>query len=798
MKVPVSWLKQYVDFEDSLEGLSDKLTFSGVEVEGIETVGGGLEDLIVGEVRTVEKHPNADRLSLCRVFDGTEEHQVVCGAPNVVAGMKTAFAPVGSVLPGDFKLKKAKIRGVESFGMLCAEDELGLSESHDGIMVLNPDSAPGTPLTTLIGPPETVFELEITPNRPDCLSLIGLAREVAALYETSLSKSATEHVKSTAEVAAEVSVSVEDAEDCPRYTARVLHNIKIKPSPDWMQRRLTLSGIRPINNVVDITNYVLLETGHPLHAFDKTLVKDGQIIVRRAQPGERMTTLDGIERELDENILVIADANAPIALAGVMGGAGSEINDNTTSVLLEAATFNTTLIRATSKKLGLRSESSYRFERGVDATSVDYASERAVQLLIEFADAQPVNGILDVCARPAPPHEIVCRYERVRRLYGVDLEPNVINEVFESIELEIVKHDDESCTVRVPTFRRDLEREVDLIEEVARLHGLEHIPIRAPRGSVVPGASDVNTRALQDLHQTLIGLGLQEIANYSLISADLQSPFETTAETRITLPNPISQDQSILRKSLLPQLLESLGRNHSRQVSEAALYEVGRVYEQRNDNKTEQTKISIGLMGPGPRQDLEKRQTITDEEMFAWMSGCIAALLQKHQIENWSLEETQHPGLDLAVNILQGTTNLGVLGLASGALLKKYRFASPVAIAEIKAKPLLKRFQHIQTVKPVALQPALSRDIAMLVNGPTTNAEIQNIISAAAPKELEKIELFDIFSEVGMGDGRKSMAYSLTYRSSSKTLTDEEANLLHESVKSALKKNLAHVELREG
>ena len=386
MRTPLSWLTDYIELTETPRQLADRLTFSGTEVEGIETIGSDFTGFVVAEVRAVERHPNADKLSVCKVFDGAQELQVVCGAPNVTAGGKYPFAPVGVTVPnGGFVIKKAKIRGVESFGMLCAADELGLSTDHAGLLVLDAKWNAGAPLATVLGPPETVLELEVTPNRADCLSLLGLARELGAVYGKSVKvPSCTLQVAGSR---AAVSVSVEDTAGCPRYTARLLENVTIGPAPAWMQKRLELAGIRAINNVVDITNYVMLECGQPLHAFDRDLLVEGRVVVRRARAGERMATLDGQERELDPSMLVIADAERPVALAGVMGGAGSEIRDTTKNILLESAAFRPGDIRATARKVGLSTESSYRFERGVDLEMVDWASRRAAALLVEYAGA---------------------------------------------------------------------------------------------------------------------------------------------------------------------------------------------------------------------------------------------------------------------------------------------------------------------------------------------------------------------------------------------------------------------------
>jgi phenylalanyl-tRNA synthetase beta chain len=381
MRLPISWLKEYVDYNDTPQGLAEKLTLSGTEVEGIETVGGTFEGVVVGEILRVEKHPNADKLTLCTVNTGTGEVTVVCGAPNARAGMMAPFAPAGVTLPNGLKLEKRKVRGVESCGMLCAEDELKLSDDHTGLMELDAGFAPGTPLAEVLGPPDTVLELEITPNRPDCLSVLGIAREVAALYGTKVRRPEVALREEGDPVEKQTSVEIRDADGCPRYTARILKNVKIGPSPAWMKRRLEMSGIRAINNVVDITNYVMLECGQPLHAFDQKLLKEGRIVVRRFGDGEKLATLDGVERPMDAGMLVIADARRPVAVAGVMGGAGSEIHDDTETVLLESAFFKPQDNRATSKRLGLSTESSYRFERGVDIESVEWASRRAAALL---------------------------------------------------------------------------------------------------------------------------------------------------------------------------------------------------------------------------------------------------------------------------------------------------------------------------------------------------------------------------------------------------------------------------------
>ncbi|MCX6992989.1 MAG: phenylalanine--tRNA ligase subunit beta, partial [Kiritimatiellaeota bacterium] len=650
MKVPLSWLKEFVTFEATPEALVERLTFAGLEVEGLTRIGSDFKDIVVGEVVSVNPHPNADRLTLCDVVTGHETVRVVCGAPNVHAGDKVPFAAIGAVLPNGTKIKSAKIRGEASCGMLCAEDELGLSEDHAGLMQLPRDTPAGTPLIEVVGGLDVVLTIEVTPNRPDCLSILGIAREVAALYGCRLNLPSIQFPETGLPAADGLNVAVEDAEGCPRYTARLLRGVTVGPSPLAMRLRLARCGIRPINNIVDITNYVMLECGQPLHAFDLALLAEHRIVVRRATLGEKMTTLDAVERKLTPDMLVIADARLPVAIAGVMGGAQSGILATTRDVVLESACFKPALIRKTSKTLGLSSESSYRFERSVDIGGVDWASRRATALMVAHAGATAAKGVLDCFPVEPKDRSIVCRFDRVRDLLGVDIPDNEIASLFEALTFTVVDRNKKSCTVKVPTFRPDLEAEVDLIEEVARLHGLDKIPPALPHSRFVPGVNDAFIRATITCRDTLVGLGLTEIINYSLVSEKLlalcacpslpasggalgdQGSARDTARTaqRIGLPRPISVDQAILRDALLPQMIETLGRNRSRQIAEAAFFEIGRVFF-RNDKQayTEEEHVAVGLMGPVGRTGYDKRSTLTETDSFLWLKGILEALCRK-------------------------------------------------------------------------------------------------------------------------------------------------------------------------
>lgn len=802
MKVPVSWLRQYVEFDDSIEGLAEKLTFSGAEVEGVETVGGDFDGVIVGEIKAVEMHPDADRLSVCTVFDGTDEVQVVCGAPNCAAGGKHPFAPVGAVLKGGFKIKKAKLRGIESFGMLCAEDELGLSDKHEGIMDLPEDAEPGTPLAELLGPPETVIDLEITPNRPDCLSMIGIAREVAAIYGSELKLPEVDFAESEESAEQLAQVEILDSAACPRYTARAMKGVEIKPSPAWMRKRLELAGVRSINNIVDITNYVMLECGQPLHAFDLDLLKQGRIIVRPAQAGEKIVTLDDEERELDEAMLVISDPEKAVAVAGVMGGATSEIGSETSSVLLESACFDPGSVRMTSKQLGLSSESSYRFSRGVDCGNVEWASRRATALLAEHAGAQVAQGLIDIYPAPVEAAVVECSTRSISNLLGLDISGEEMVDCFSALGLSVIESDaDDKHRVEIPSFRSDLRREVDLAEEYARLYGLDKIPEAVPHAQVVPDACDLRDQARTACRDTLIGLGLRETMNYSLLSPELLDTFAIDdRERRIVLPHPISADQSVLRTTLVPQMVESLGRNHSRQIKQAAFFEMGRVFFKDSDSaSSEEERISIGMMGAVGKTGLERFKPATAEDVFLWTKGLLANLILRQTGCEAVFESSRNPALipGLALEILLDGECVGVLGVLRKAIASQWRIQEPVAVAEVRTDPLLDHSGEIRPYAEISTQPAIERDMALIVRDNLKHADILEVISANAPEELESVSLFDIFTGKGIPDGHKSMAYALTYRAADRTLTDDQANQYHESIKDAIRNKL-DVEIREG
>jgi phenylalanyl-tRNA synthetase beta chain len=821
MKIPLSWLKEYVEFDLEPKELAERLTFIGLEVESLDVVGSDFAGLVAGEVLKIQPHPDADNLLLCDVSNGTQTLRVVCGARNFGVGDKVPLAGIGATLPNGITITPAVVRGETSQGMLCAEDELGLSDDHTGLLILPRETPAGTALAKIIGPPEMVLTLEITPNRPDCLSLIGIASEVAALTGRRLKLPLISFPETGPAVDTCASVRVEDAEGCPRYTARILSNVAIAPSPFLARRRLALAGIRPINNIVDVTNYVMLECGQPLHAFDQTLLEEGRIVVRRAKPGERMATLDGAERVLTPDLLVIADARRPVAVAGVMGGAASGILDTTQTVLLESACFKPALIRKGSKLLGLATESSYRFERGVDINLAEWASRRAAGLMIQWSGAAAARGVIDAYPEKPAPREIACRFERVRQLLGVTIADDSIAAIFESLMLPVIQRNGKNCIVQAPTFRPDLEREADLIEEVARMHGLANIPARAPsRG--VSLADDSPTHAIMRCRANLIGLGLSEIVNYSFVSDALLSRLDTAgADSRIILPRPMSADFSVLRPWLLPQMVDTLGRNRSRQIAEAAFFEIGRIfYKNPAGTLCEEERLAIGLMGTAGRSGLEKHRPLREDEAFAWLKGILEELCTSLAFPYPAHGEpagaiglalsSQAPGTQpppgfparcfkdhRLVTISLDGEDCGLLGLVADDIRREYRMLEPVAVLELRLAPLLRHVAKVPVARELPVYPSVTRDIALLVATDIKHETIVQAIRKLSPKELTEIQLFDIYKSAEMGIGFKSMAYSLTYRAADRTLTDSEVNALHESVKAGLRSELK-AEIREG
>ena len=814
MKLPLSWLNEYVKVDDiDPKDLAEKLTRAGLQVESIETVGGTpLSDLIVvAEVLECEAHPNSDHLHVCKVTDGKETYQVVCGAPNMRLGIKTAFAKIGAEIPEFLdkngkpeKIKKGKLRGVESFGMCCSEKELHIGEGNSGIIEYPAETPTGALVRDVakLEKPEVVFDIEVTWNRPDALSVVGLAREFAAILHRPLTLPPVDFEECGVDVNDEVEVVVEDSEKCLRYTARVVTEMTPDaPSPAVMAKRLELCGVRSLGLAVDVTNYVMLELGQPMHAFDHRTLKDRTIVVRDAREGETMKTLDGVVRKLDPSMLMICDAERPNAVAGIMGGEDSGIAPGTTSVLLESALFEPTSTKFTATKLGLASESSYRYIRGVDKDLADFASRRAAHLLQKYGNAKIAKGIVDVDNRAKPLNaDVTLDFERARRLIGIPVGNDAM--VFILRELGLVPRKDgclyaaeKSVTFAIPSWRWDLLEEADLVEEIARLYGLDNIPDTMPSAPSVSPLSDAPFRAKARVRELCLALGFTEAMHYSFLSKKELDDFDTrAADRRLVIPDPVSAEYGVMRDALLPQMMGSLGRNASHQLETAMLFEIGKVFgvakTPKGDVPCEKETLSLGFVGPVGREALRTRAPLSEEEAVLWMKGAVEELVAKLHAGKLEFEAADHPafakGAALAVKL--NGRQVGVMGALSAKMRHPYRLTTQMALCEVDLKPLLKRVNELGRVSPVPQFPLVRRDIAIVAAKSVTNAAVEDVIRRNGGKDLVKVTLFDVFKD--------SRAYSLEFRSAERTLTDEEVGKDFQRIVDALKAT-AGIEVRE-
>jgi phenylalanyl-tRNA synthetase beta chain len=811
MKVTYNWLKQYVDFNWPPEVLTERLTMLGLEVEGVEKLGGEFEGIVVAQVLTREKHPNADKLTVCRVHDGRGERQIVCGATNFQPGDKVPLILPGASLPAQpgeapFTIKVGKIRGVESHGMMCSPKELGLPEDASGLMILPADARVGQPFAEFLGRSggDVVFDLEVTPNRPDLNSVIGIAREIAAVTGNPLRLPEVRLTEADVPAQDLVAVRLDDPDLCPRYTARVVRGVKVGPSPAWLRAALEKVGLRAIINVVDVTNYVMLECGQPLHAFDYHLLAksaDGKptIIVRRAQDGELFVTLDGQKHTLTREHLLIADAEKGIALAGVMGGLNSEINERTVDVLIESACFQPANIRRTSKALGLRTDASYRFERGADIGLTDWASRRCAQLILESAGGQLAVGVADAYPAPVEPRQITLRHAKVNELLGITLQPEEIDFYLGQLGLKSTSRkprpvdapaEPEPVTWLIPTWRVDLKREADLIEEVCRLHGVDKIPATPPRGAIGANEYDAVHDQLAEVRRLLTGLGLNEAQGQTLIGANAAERVATAGV--VLLANPLSSDMNALRPSLLPGLLDSLQHNVGRRECDLALFEVGRVFAQAEGSPRESRRLALALTG--------RRQPVfwsgADREANFDLADLKGVL--EEFFDHFGLRGVTHvpreAGSPLfaesAAITLGGRVPLGELGQLGPALARQHDLRAPVWLAELDLDQLLARRQAAKTFKPLPQFPAVRRDAALLVTEGVTHDAVLAAVRQARVPGLEQVELFDVFRGQNVPAGHKSVAYAFTYRAADRTLTDEEVNTAHAGLLEHLKRSL--------
>ncbi|AZU63562.1 phenylalanine--tRNA ligase subunit beta [Neobacillus mesonae] len=801
MFVSYKWLQDYVDLTGvTAKELAEKITKSGIEVEGVEVLNEGIKGVVVGHVLEREQHPNADKLNKCLVDIGADEPvQIICGAPNVDKGQKVAVATVGAKLPGNFKIKKAKLRGEESNGMICSLQELGMEgkivpkEYAEGIFVFPADAVVGTDAIAELNRDDEVLELGLTPNRSDCLSMLGVAYEVAAILGKDVKLPET-NLEAAAEKASDyVKIVVEVPEDNPLYAAKIIKNVKIGPSPLWMQTRLMNSGIRPHNNVVDITNYILLEYGQPLHAFDYDRLGSKEILVRRANDGEKFTTLDDVERTLTSDHLVITNGTEPVALAGVMGGANSEVTDDTTTVLLEAAYFNGQTVRKASKDHGLRSEASARFEKGVDPNRVRPAGERAAYLMAKYAGGDVLEGAAEVDTLTIEPAVVSITLEKINRVLGTDLEMSQVKDIFNRLQFES-SVEGETITVTAPTRRGDIKIEEDLVEEIARLYGYDHIPMTLPVGSSTPGRLSAYQKNRRVVRQYLEGAGLYQAVTYSLTSEDKAAQYALEKREAIHLAMPMSEDRSVLRLSLLPQLLEVMKYNSARQNDSLAVYETGNVFLANGADALpeEREHLAAAITGLWTNHSWQGEKKPVD---FFVLKGILEGLFAKLGLTD-KVEYVQaqvdglHPGRTAEIK-LNGSA-IGFIGQVHPSVQKDLDLKDTY-VFELSLKAVLE--EETEDLHYVAIPrfPSITRDIALVANKETVSGTLKNIILEAGAPLLKEAYVFDLYEGDKMEEGKKSIAFSLKYADPERTLTDEEVTKVHEKVLAALEEKAGAV-----
>lgn len=793
MRVSVKWLKEYVDYDLTPVELADRLTMTGSETEEVINIGHDINNVVVGRILSIKEHPELDKLVTCVVDTGVRNVQVVTGAPNVREGIWVAVALPGATIAEGKKIEKISFQGIESEGMLCSEVELGIGQDASGIMILPETLTPGDDIVQALDIKDTVLSFEITPNRPDCLSMLGMAREVAAATGTKVKYPVADIKSSDEKVSDFVSVRIIDNDLCQRYSARVIRNVEIKPSPPWMQQRLRAAGMRPINNIVDITNYVLLEYGQPLHAFDYELIKGGEILVRRARPGEVCTGIDGEERLLGEDMLVIADNERAVAIAGVMGGMDTEVTNKTRHILLESANFNAASVRRTSRKLGLRTEASARFEKGLSPALTIPAIDRAAYLMQELAGGTIVDGIVDVGEFSISPVVIQLSISNVNKTLGTDISQDEMKSILESLEFEVEVKSFDMLEVKCPDFRQDIELEADLIEEIARLYGFDKIPATLPRGRITEGGLNKEQLIVDRIGAFLSDLGLSEVITYSFIHPNafdkMHVPEDHELRNYIRIKNPLTEDQSIMRTTLIPSLLQVFARNEAHGTSSMSIYELGSVYIPESlpleTLPQEKKKLAIAIRGDRWEQGWNTEKHEVD---FFDLKGILEVLLKNLGIE-FDLERSNmpmlHPGQQ--GRLFVDGKYLGVMGQIHPLVADEFELEGRVFVAELDVESIIQLARFDKRYEPIPRYPAIVRDIAVVVPKTVSAKEIEETIRGIETELIEEIGLFDMYVGKQIPAGYKSLAYSITYRAKDRTLTDEQVDIIQGQIVDALK-----------
>ena len=791
MLAPISWLKQYVDIDMKASLFADKMTMSGSKVEMVEDTGKEISGVVTGKILSIVPHPNAEKLTIVKVDIGTKVLQIVTGAKNIAEGDFVPVATDGAKLPGGVEILKGELRGQLSEGMLCSQEELGISKnvipeaSKDGIWIIKEELPLGADAVEALALKDQVIEFEITSNRPDCLSMIGMARETAATIGNALKYPEIKLQESGESIDANFNVTIEDQEGCQRYVARVIKDVTIKASPLWLQERLRKVGIRPINNIVDITNYVMQEYGQPLHAFDMNFIEGNQIIVRKAVE-DTFKTLDDVERKLNDTMTIIADGKKPLAIAGVMGGAESEVTPSTTTILLESANFTGERIRATSKKLALRTEASSKFEKGIDPNLALIAANRACQLIEMLGAGRVLKGVVDVYPKVKEKRQFDIRPEKINSLLGTDITNDDMIKMLEVLEIKGEMVDGKIRTT-IPTFREDLQQEADFVEEIGRIFGFDNIPATMVRGKVAVGGK-TNGQLIEDKSKNALNsLGFNEILTYSFVSPKSVDKIRVAEDSMkrnfVRLLNPLGDETSVMRTSLLPNLLEVLSRNLSRKVEAVRAFEIGSIFIPKSlevvDLPYEISNLVLGIYG--------------EDESFFTLKGAVEGLLAELGIKNYYYEvekhhTTYHPGR-CANLILEGHI-IGTIGEIHPLVMENYDIQKKCYCAEIDYSKIVMFTRMDKIYKPLPKYPAITRDFAVVLKDNVFVKELEDIIKENGDDILESFKLFDVYQGNQITSGHKSIAYTLTYRHKERTLTDDEVNKVHENIVSEINKKL--------
>ncbi len=791
MKISYNWLKDYLDLTIEPRQLADRLSLVGLEVEEVQERRLDFPNVVVGQIINIEDHPSAEKLKICQVDVGEEDLSIVCGAENITVGQMVPVAKEGAMLANGLKIHKTKIREVSSEGMLCSEAELGLSDRSEGIWILPENLPKGAPLDKALNlETDYIFDIAVSPNRPDCLSHIGVAREVGAILSQPIQKPVNSIKEKKEKADKHIKITIKAKKGCPRYSARVIKNIKVGKSPTWLINRLEAVGMRSINNVVDVTNYVLMETGHPLHAFDYDLIHGKKIIVRESEEKETFVTLDDKQRELPAGTVLICDARGPVAIGGIMGGLNSEVSMNTVNVLLESAYFDPERIHISSRYLGLSTEASQRFERGADPNGNIYALDRAAQLIAELCGGEILAGVVDVYPKPIEPRQIPLKVEQINNLLGTNLKKAEIKKILERIELKI-KND----RVIVPTFRPDLEGVADLAEEVARLYGLENIP---PKQLITidyqVGMNEFDV-FINQIRELLVGFGLQEVITSSMVNSQLWE--ELTGQKIYPILNPISKDLDGMRNFLLPSLAQVIEYNRNRKYFNLKLFEINRVFLPPADpdqQPQEELHLAIALTG---KREGNLWFSSGEEADFFDIKGLAQLLTDKISLDNSKfISYSDSVILEDGLALFNGNNQLGILGRLSSRIAAKFEIDSEVYGAEFQLQKMFENRKIDRKYQPISRFPAVERDVALIIDEDVAAGEIVSAIQREGGPYLTKVEIFDVYRGKQIPAGKKSLAFHLNFQAMDRTLTEEEINLLMEKIFTVVNRNF-QAKLRE-